>query len=443
MSELHLRVYANRSELVLPDGTVQTYHEGGMTQAAKLRYKKIAGELSNGYLERQILACRDRTSNLDFSELTQAHRELLDRLVQSITSEVGRALVGLTILQLCVKSIEPEQNIRLHKGSTSKRDFSGCDGISMRSLDKQYITPILRRYELLMLNADGFMMTRSLAENYPYSTVYKANIRGARSEWVSLVEATEKHEVAADIALRYFLSQLLNQAYNFRRLASQVIEKLSLFFEVTVINQKIAFSLIWFHIERSDYAARLMEIAMHSLMQAMQDYQVFPNSLLKPLSQMRSANKKHGNVGDIELLEDRQIVEAWDAKYGKAYLRDEIEELSEKLEVHPAIRRAGFVTSLEPERLDELKPRCEEIEEIYGISLEVLTFEKWIGEQFDRTLTEETISEQELAVSWITAYTESLAQQRRELAPIDEPCYQWLLTMNDILTEKLPHTPNP
>jgi hypothetical protein len=214
MSELHLRVYANRSELILPDGTVQTFHEGGMNQATKARYSRISAELSNGYLERQILACRDRSSNLDFSELTQAHRLL---------------------------------------------------------------------------------------------------------------------------------------------------------------------------------------------------------------------------------LEDRQILESWDAKYGKSYLRDEIEELSEKLDIHPAIRRAGFVTSLEPERLDELEPRCEEIEEIYGISLEILTFEKWVEEQFERSLLEETVAEQELAVAWMTAYTESLAQQRREIAPIDEPCYQWLLTMNQILKEEIPN----
>ena len=206
MSELHLRVYTNRSELILPDGRVQAFPEGGMNQEAKIRYKKIAGELSTGYLEEQILACRDKSSNLDLSQLTEDHRYLLDRLVQSVTSEVGRALVGLTILQLCVKSIEPEQNIRLHKGSTGKRDFSWCDGISMRSLDKQYITPILRKYELLRLNADGFMMTRSLAENYPYSTLYKANMRGARSEWVSLVEATEKDEVSPNLALQYLLS---------------------------------------------------------------------------------------------------------------------------------------------------------------------------------------------------------------------------------------------
>lgn len=434
MNEIHLRVYTNRSELVLSDGTIQYFQEGGMNQAAKIRYKKIAVELSTGYLERQILFCRDYSSNLDFLALNQAHKYLLDRLVQSVTSEVGRALVGLSILQLCIKAIEPEQSIRLHKGSTATRDFSWCDGISMRSLDKQYITPVLRKYELLRLNADGFMMTRSLAENYPYSSVYKANMRGARSEWVSLIEAIEKDEVVSEVALRYLLSQLLNQADNFRRLALQTIDKLTLFLGATVVDQGILLSIILRHINQSDYAARLMEIAMHSLMQAMQEYQVFPHKLLKPLSQMRSANKKHGNVGDIELLEDRQIVETWDAKYGKSYLRDEIEELSEKLEVHPAVRKADFVTSLEAERIDELIPRCHEIEEIFGISLEIVTFKEWVELQFARTLAEEAATEQELASAWLIAYTESLAQQRRDIAPIDEPCYQWLLKLNQTLT---------
>ena len=150
---------------------------------------------------------------------------------------------------------------------------------------------------------------------------------------------------------------------------------------------------------------------------------------------MRSANKKHGNIGDIELLEDRQIVESWDAKYGKSYLRDEIEELADKLEIHPSIRLAGFVTSVEPERISELKIRCEEIEIIYGISLEILTFDQWVKVQFDRVLAEGIVTEQELSMAWITAYTESLAQRRREIAPIDEPCYQWLLTIDTMLSE--------
>lgn len=94
MDELHLKVYSNRSELVLPDGTVELFLEGGMSQAAKIRYKKITTELSSGYLERQILLCRNSSSNLDFSQLSQEHKLLLGTLVSSVTSEVGRALVG-------------------------------------------------------------------------------------------------------------------------------------------------------------------------------------------------------------------------------------------------------------------------------------------------------------------------------------------------------------
>ena len=68
---------------------------------------------------------------------------------------------------------------------------------------------------------------------------------------------------------------------------------------------------------------------MHSLFQVLEDQGSFEGGFLKPLSQMRSANKKHGNVGDIEITAGKRnglhIVESWDAKYGKAYLRDEIE----------------------------------------------------------------------------------------------------------------------
>ena len=434
MSELHLRVFSNKSELVLPDGTTQVFLEGAMSQSANLRYQKISLELSNSYLEQQIILCRDKGAALDFSQLRQIHLDTINRLVESVTSEVGRALVGLTVLQLCVKAIEPMQSIRLHKGSAGKRDFSWRDGISMRSLDKQYVTPVLRKYDLLRLNADGFMILSSLAENYPYSPVYKANLRGARQEWLNLVEGIEVQEIAPSAALHYLLSQLINRANAFKDLASETLEALNKFLQgASDLTQEYITEILWRHINASDYAARIMEIAMHSLMQAMEECQVFPDGTLKPLSQMRSANKKHGNIGDIELLEARQIIETWDAKYGKAYLRDELEELADKLEAHPTVVVAGFVTSVEPDRLEELVSRCQEIEDEFGISLEILTFKDWIKKQFSRAMAGGMLTEQELAIAWITAYTESLAQRRRTFAPIDEPCHQWLTTLKAIL----------
>ena len=61
----------------------------------------------------------------------------------------------------------------------------------MRSLDKTFITPVLRSYDILRTNADGVMMTRSLAENYPYSKLYKAAIRGNRDEWLEIIDLLE------------------------------------------------------------------------------------------------------------------------------------------------------------------------------------------------------------------------------------------------------------
>lgn len=78
-------------------------------------------------------------------------------------------------------------------------------------------------------------------------------------------------------------------------------------------------------------------------MQAVQETGVLAGKEVLPLSQMRSANKKHGNIGDVEIIDNDQIIESWDAKFGKSYLRDELEELNEKLAMHPLVERAGFV----------------------------------------------------------------------------------------------------
>jgi hypothetical protein len=176
-----------------------------------------------------------------------------------------------------------------------------------------------------------------------------------------------------------------------------------------------------------------MEIAMHSLMQAIQDLGGLANADLKPLSQMRSANKKHGNVGDIELLENRQIVESWDAKFGKAYLRDEIEELTDKLLDNPEVRIVGFVTSAEPEHLDELEARMRDIEGQFGVDLRIIPFTLWIEEQVQKTIQDIGITEGDLSSAWLRAFVESIAQKRRRIAPVDEPCYRWLEVLKSIL----------
>ena len=105
MTKLHLRVFDDKSELVHPDGTIESFPEGPLNPETSKRYKFIQDALKKGYLEDAIDACKQGAPVFDYSKLDSSHTQALDGLVDSVTSEVGRALVGIVILQLCIKGI--------------------------------------------------------------------------------------------------------------------------------------------------------------------------------------------------------------------------------------------------------------------------------------------------------------------------------------------------
>lgn len=428
----HLCVFEDRSEYFTDENNVEKFPEGVISAEAKKRIKKVRNAFENSFLDKLILDLSSGKESVDVTVISEAALTSVNGLVDSLTSEVGRALIGLSVMQLCVKSIEPSQNIRLHKGSSNRASFSWVEGISMRTLDKKHVTPTLRKYDLLRLNADGFMMTRSLAENYPYTFLYKAYLRGAREQWLTLVEEVEKKNTSAIETLKYLLSRLINAASEFVNTANVLLDLAHKYVSINSDRKSIS-SVLRQHSENSDYAARLLEINMHSLMQTASDSGAFGVAEVKPLSQMRSANKKHGNIGDIELLEDGQIIESWDAKYGKGYLREEIEEAVEKLQHHEFVDTVGFVTNVHIERAEEISKRIFEIEQLYSISLKVLSYDDWVEMIFRRTLEVGTVSEEELAHRWFITYCEYLSQKRRKNAPIDEPCLGWINSLTSII----------
>lgn len=415
-----LYIYSDRSILVNEDGVEYRYDEGQTSDEAKKRLATIKDALEKGFLEKIIEECRNPEVKIE--KLSKEQVEVIESLVNSVTSEVGRAIVGLTILQLTVKSILPKQSIRLHKGSTGA-DFSWKEGIPMRTLDKNYITPVLRKHNLLRLNADGFMMTRSLAENYPYSRLYKAAIRGARKEWLEITDAVEGGELDCINALKQLLIFLNNKSEAFLELTAKTVEALNVFLKRNP-SYKTCYKTITNFIESSTYSARMFEVAMHAFFQVLEEEKCL-NGFLKPLSQMRSANKKHGNIGDIEITMTQgnmDIIESWDAKYGKAYLRDELEELNDRLKSHPQTTIAGFVTDLSPNLKPEIIKRMDDIELIHGTEIQILEFNEWTNYQ----LAKYGLSHDKVGAKWMIAISETICQMRREIAPIDEPTTEWV-----------------
>lgn len=417
--ENHLDVFEDRYELHQKQGTT-IYYQGVQNKETQARYELINKELSNGYLESRI----ELISAIDFSQLSLENRNLLKNLVNGITSEVGRALVGLTFLQLVVKAICPKQSIRLHKGATRKGSFSWVEGISMRTIDSNYSTPFLRKYGLLNVNKYGVFMTRSLAENYPYSSLYKAEMRGSFDDWIAIVDAIENETMPAELGLCYLMALLKNKSDTFKELANKACflasnSKIKEFnhFKKNIVD----------FFNSTGYSARAFEVAIHSFFQAMKDDLLLQDLEIEPMSQMRSANKKHGNVGDVELTQNKIIIEAWDAKYGKPYLRDELEELRDKLLTHPETKIAGFIVNTTVDLRKDIIQRLKEINLETGTDIYLFSFDEWITFQTKDIQKEKLDS---LGHKWLCAMVESFAQKRPNLAPIDEPCDEWI---NDII----------
>lgn len=425
--ELHLRVFEDHSELFIVGRDPQTFSEGAPTQAAQQRYQRIGEAFDEGYLQTAIDEVRE---NPQLAPLDADHVTLIEELVGGVTSEKGRALVALTLTLMCVKDIQSDQSVRLHKGGGAARDFSWSEGISLRRLDTRFITPVLRENHLLSLNKDGFMMTRSLAENYPYSGVYKARLRGPREQWLAIVEALERGELDARAGLKLLIAKLLQRTAAFMAASARTLRLVQAFQGTTPLLQSVS-DLIFAHIEQSTYSARLLEVAMHSAMQCLEDNDVFEGQL-RPLAQMRSANKKAGNIGDVEVVlvgGPDVIVEAWDAKYGQPYLRDELEELSEKLAGHTHVERVGFVVNREPDRPHDLEERRAEIAEEFGIEVTIVSLDEWLTTQRVRS----GMTPDEFASCWLVAYVESICLVRRDRAPIDEPADQWVVDLAKLM----------
>jgi len=224
-TDSHLEVYAHAFILVGDDNIIKkTWFEGKQTQEAQKRYQMIIEAFSQGFLDNKIEAAKSASAASVFEvSLSPRHKMALEKLVSSITAQRGRALVEILVLQLAIKSICSEQDVRLHKGSRGGKDktsdntsnFSWQEGISMRRLDDTYVVPILRKHGLLRMNEYGAFMTRTFAENYPYTLFYKAEISGAKKYWLEILDELEEGRLDANAALLYVLSLLWKSSEQF------------------------------------------------------------------------------------------------------------------------------------------------------------------------------------------------------------------------------------
>lgn len=434
----HIEVFDRYSILIREGNVPETvWLEGPQDAGTVTRYKAVVRALEAGFLDQRLVeAVSPERLAAAASRLSEGHRGQLRKVVESVNAQSGRALVDIFVGQLAIKSIARGQDIRLHKGSTAKGSFSWKAGMSMRNIDSQFIVPFLRKNDLLRMNEYGAFMTRSFAENYPYTTFYKADIAGAARVWLLLVKDVQSGALDAPAALVFVLSLLWQASAQFTNEADLTLREIKKWIAAGKTFKDRVVALLMAHIEASDARPRLLEVAMHSLLQALEDTRVPIGGKLKQLMPLRTANRKHGNIGDIEVLHGVRIVEAWDAKYGIQHLGDPINELEAKVaERDGTDLRFGFVLLPRRKRFAEVERRKAEILAAYRLQVEEYTLPEWAGVQFERA-AEADRAENKVAAAWLVAYVESLTLRRRERAPIDEPTLGWLTSLRGVLRKR-------
>lgn len=417
-SEDHLDVYAKKSILHVGNTTL-IFQEGVQSAATKRRYRRICDAFKAGYLQNVLNEVQ--SGKVDLQSVPPDDAKTIRQIVDGVSGNEGRAIVNVCFLQLAIKSIEPDQSIRLHKGGGTRNGFSWVEGISMRTLDSKYTSKFLRDNHLMSMNSFGAMMTRSFAENYPYSSLYKASIKGPAASWIKLVDSIELGKTNPRLALAYLMALLKNRSDAFKVLSDRAC---------SLANACNSFSFddlregLADFIDRTTYSARALEVVMHCLMQALQELDSLGENKVTPLSQMRTANKKAGSIGDIEIKNlDGDLVEAWDAKYGKPYLWDELVELGEKLAHVHTVARAGFVVDKNPDLRADILDRKSEIEHATKASIYLMSFNEWARFQAGNVSKNDRLK---LAKAWLIAVAETFGRRRLSAAPIDEPCEAWL-----------------
>ena len=100
-----------------------------------------------------------------------------------------------------------------------------------------------------------------------------------------------------------------------------------------------------------------------------------------------------------------------------------MEELRDKLIEHEGIQTAGFIVNDDVIRNKEIITRVNEIETELDVKLYIMTFEEWIKERISGLCDEVRLR---LGRHWLVATADTFALQRMQIAPIDEPCDEWV-----------------
>jgi DNA (cytosine-5)-methyltransferase 1 len=253
-----------------------------------------------------------------------AQREILGEEIFTLTSDLAKtkhAARGVALTLTAYKILEPRQDIRRHKAEHPA-------GFSARTIDKSVTVPFLQSRSLAYnVETHWLSQTFSFAGPYELELDLKTKPPGAGKNMIKLVNAVQSAPSPVHYA-KAAIQLLLHGLIEERNRGKVLLEKP----KDLAIDQVIALLRSHFYRGYEKNAPRLPQVAIYALYQCIVDsMDRYKEKTLSPLERLKTANRKSGSVGDIDVNRGDQPVEAVEVKFDVAITRDHVAEAIQKI----------------------------------------------------------------------------------------------------------------
>lgn len=267
------------------------------------------------------------------SELPQEEKDLLQVVLDY--SEQARGVLTVVITSLVYKTLNPQQDIRLHQ-----KGIRG--GYSGRSFDTKFITPFLKQQKFPAMSESGWL-TRGLEQKLPYDENYPGALKPklVKDAFLAILSRIEGGADAVQYLL-YLLQGLILQRN------AQLIDLP----KPASLPIRAILSLLEDHFQGpyiADGAARLPVLAIYSAYSCLVDeVRRYQGKTLLPIESHTSADKRSGRIGDVDLVDERgRQFEAVEVKYGIPIELKHVSDSYEKFQT-TQVSRFYILTTAEP-----------------------------------------------------------------------------------------------
>lgn len=287
----------------------------------------------------------------------ECKKENIDDLIVDIGEEDSKVIIelantkhacrGAALTLAIYKILHPEQDIRSHKAEYE-------NGFSARGVDHSVTVPFLIQ-KGLPYNVDTHWLSQTLSYSQPYmpDVVLKTVPKKVGPDFiitVNLIQNSVSTERVKKITI-LILEKMIEER-NKGNIPLTKPKNLSIDQVMEILHKQ-------FSVNYEKNAPRLPQIAVYAIYQClMNDVDRYREFELKPLERMKTANRKSGTVGDIDLWENGRPIEAVEIKYEVHVGVSHVSEAIQKVQTESVERY--FI-------LSTVKPDPNEWEEVQGL----------------------------------------------------------------------------